>query len=162
MPQFFYGLTNNTQLREIVIAVCGVLGYGGAGGYAVDLLMETAAQETHCGQLRDPTPDGAGRGAFQCDFIAFDDVIDRTGAHVINQVIEAFGVDLRRVSYESLDFSPLVAAIICRLHYRLIPDAIPDSIAGRAEYWKRYYNTVAGAGSPADYVKNARLFAGVR
>jgi hypothetical protein len=161
MPQFFYGLTNGRQLREIVVAVCGVLGYGGLGGFAVDLLMETAAQETHCGQFRDPTPYGAGRGAFQCDLIAFSDVVERSRPQDVKAISDHFGIDIRKVSHNALDTSPLLAAIIARLHYKLVPEPIPDSIAGRADYWKRYYNTSAGKGSPAEYVKNAREFAGV-
>ena len=76
MAQCFYGLARRSHLREIIVAVCDVLGHG-AGGHAVDLLLETAAQETHCGQLRDSTPNGAGRGIFQIDPIAFNDICQR-------------------------------------------------------------------------------------
>lgn len=161
MARCFYGLAKQKHLRDIVIAVCETLGYGGLGGYAVDLMLETAAQETHCGQFRDPTPLGAGRGLFQMDLIAFDDIRNRARASDIRMVIDNFGIDIRKCNHAQLDHSPLLAAIFCRLFYKLIPAAIPGDLVGRAEYWKKYYNTAVGDGSVGEYVNNARLYASV-
>lgn len=158
MAQLYYGLVSQKQLREYIVAVCSVLGYGGSGGYAVDMLIETAAQETHAGKYRDPTPEGAGRGLFQMDVIAFNDIRNRTGANDIRKVIDNFGIDIRTVTHQCIDFSPLLAAIFCRLFYKLIPDAIPSSVEGRAAYWKRFYNTESGVGNAAKYVQNVRIY----
>lgn len=45
-----------------------------------------------------------------------------------------------------------LAVAMCRLRY--LPDGqrIPSSRAGRAQYWKRIYNTKAGAGTPERYL----------
>jgi hypothetical protein len=159
MARFFYGLANEKQLREFVVVVCGVLGHGASGG-AVDLLMETAAQETHCGQFRDPTPRGAGRGVFQMDLIAFNDIRNRARVADINMVIDNFGVDIRIVNHDALDHSPLLAAIFCRLFYKLLPSAIPSTMGERAHYWKRFYNTEVGKGTVSEYINNARIYGG--
>ncbi len=47
------------------------------------------------------------------------------------------------------------AAIMCRLKYYTIPAALPeaDDVEGLAFYWKKYYNTEAGAGKPDHFVE---------
>lgn len=152
-----YGLALPEQAIEYSVSVCDLLGHG-SNGAGVQLLLETAAQETHLGRYRDPTPDGAGRGLFQCDPIAFVDVQARVRRSDLEAVRARFGFDLTRVQHGALDSSPLLAAIFCRLHYKLRPEPIPDTLEGRAEYWKRFYNTAAGRGTPAEYVRNARKF----
>lgn len=160
MARSFYGLAKQKHLREIVVEVCNVLGYG-ANAMAVDLMLETAAQETHCGQLRDPTPNGAGRGIFQIDPIAFNDICQRSRATDVTAVFNNFGIDIKTIRHDALDYSPLAAAVFCRLFYKLRPDAIPGDLLGRAAYWKKHYNTESGAGSVGEYVNNASLYASV-
>jgi len=160
MSRCFYGLAKQKHLRDIVIEVCNVLGHG-ANAFAVDLMLETAAQETHCGQLRDPTPNGAGRGIFQIDPIAFNDICQRARANDLAMIYSEFAIDIKKVRHDALDHSPLLAAIFCRLFYKLIPEPVPSTLVGRAAYWKKYYNTERGKGSVGEYVNNASLFASV-
>lgn len=159
MARCFYGLAKKSHLREIIVEVCNTLGHGGPNNCAVDLMLETAAQETHCGQLRDSTPNGAGRGIFQIDPIAFNDIIQRTRSADATMVFNQFAVDIKTVRHDALDHSPLLSAIFCRLFYKLIPEAIPATLAERAAYWKKYYNTELGAGSVGAYINNATLYA---
>lgn len=160
MSRCFYGLARQKHLRDIVIEVCNVLGHG-SNAMAVDLMLETAAQETHCGQLRDPTPNGAGRGIFQIDPIAFNDICQRARPADVTAVFNNFGIDIKSIRHDALDYSPLVAAVFCRLFYKLIPEAIPATLIGRAEYWKKHYNTVKGKGSVGEYINNASIYASV-
>ena len=54
--------------------------------------------------------------------------------------------------------SPIVSAVIARLYIGLTEEPIPDTMKGRAEYWKKYYNTVDGKGTIEDYInKNSIL-----
>ncbi|MDR2457518.1 MAG: hypothetical protein LBD41_03455, partial [Clostridiales Family XIII bacterium] len=55
-----------------------------------------------------------------------------------------------------LQFSPLKSVIFARLYYLTMPGAIPSSIQARAEYWKKYYNSVLGAGTITHYITAAR------
>jgi hypothetical protein len=151
-----YGLTSSSMAIEIIRSVCDTLGHG--SGAAVHLLAETAAQETHLGKFRDPTPRGAGRGLFQCDLIAFLDVRSRASRRDCYVVLDAYGIEMLSLSHEHLDVSPLAAAIFCRLHYKLIPEPIPETLEGRARYWKKYYNTNLGRGTIEEYVRNAQKF----
>lgn len=144
-----YGLVSTLHIKGICQAVCDVLG---GDEHVVRLMCETAAAETGYGTIPDKTRHGAGRGLFQCDKIAFDDVLARTRPQRVKALEQAFDFDLLRVEWDDLNYSPLLAAVVCRLHYLLIPEPVPQTLKGRAEYWKKYYNTVAGKGSPADYI----------
>jgi hypothetical protein len=150
----YYGLARSGQAFDFIRAACDVLGHG-RGGAADLLLVETAMQETKLGTYRDPTPNGAGRGLFQCDEIAFIDVQKRAKAVDVYNVEQYFGFDLRDLRHDHLDLCPMAAAVFARLHYKLIPEEIPATVEGRAAYWKKYYNTSAGKGTELEYIKNA-------
>ena len=53
-----------------------------------------------------------------------------------------------------------LGAAVCRLLYYRHPDPLPAAyeIERLAELWKRVYNTPAGAGSPAAWLQNFRLY----
>lgn len=148
-----YGLVSTSQIKPICIAVCDVLG---GGDEAVLLLCETAAAETKYGTMPDPTLHGAGRGLFQCDKIAFDDVQNRIKQVDVVAIRKSFDIDFPKVTWEQLNYSPLLAAIFARVHYKLRPGAIPKTVQERAEYWKCWYNTVAGKGTVAGYIDKVR------
>ena len=46
------------------------------------------------------------------------------------------------------------AVAMCRVHYRRVPEPLPEAgdIPALARYWKRYYNTHKGAGDVSDFV----------
>ena len=154
----YYGLVNQAHALDMAQVICDVLGHG-ANGRAVQLMLETAAQETRLGFYRDPTPYRAGTGLCQIDEIAFHDIVARTNPRSRNLIREAFGIELGRLKYQELEFNPFLSLLFCRLHYLLVPAAIPVTLEDRAHYWKKYYNTVAGKGTPEEYVENAQLVA---
>jgi hypothetical protein len=150
-----YGISHVRQVKIVAQAVCEILGGGDA---AVRLLCETAAAETQCGTSADRTPNGAGRGLFQCDKIAFDDVVYRAKKSDIDALKNAFGFDLRAIEWSVLNYAPLIAAAVCRLHYKLRPGAIPLDLRGRAEYWKKHYNSSLGRGTVEHYLASVARF----
>lgn len=152
-----YGLVSPAQVKQFAQAVCDVLGRGEQNA-AVYLLCETAAAETHYGTYRDSTPNGAGRGVCQCDEIPFKDVQQRTRQADVDAVKAAFDFDLRKVEWNDLNLSPLLAMVFARLHYKLKPEAIPLTLVGRAGYWKKYYNTVLGKGTPEEFIARVKPF----
>lgn len=152
-----YGLVALEQVKQFAQAVCDVLGPG-ENNAAVLLLCETAAAETRYGIYSDPTPNGAGRGLYQCDHVAFIDVQQRARPGDLEKLKSTFDLDLKKIEWDDLNFSPLIATVIARLHYKLVPEPIPQTLAGRAVYWKKYYNTVAGKGSPEEYIERVKPF----
>lgn len=157
----FYGLVKPAHIFDVVSVVCDVLGHGN-NNCASNLLLETAAQETHCGLFRDPTPNGAGRGLFQCDPIAFKDVQMRARQDDVLAVVKEFNFDLRYLPHASLDVSPLAAAVFARLHYKRRTEEIPSKLEGRAVYWKQFYNTKAGDGRVEQYISNSAIIKQIR
>ena len=53
-----------------------------------------------------------------------------------------------------MDDNDKIGVLFCRLHYFRVNDPIPASLADQAAYWKRWYNTTAGAGTPDQYIKS--------
>lgn len=150
-----YGLVSTLQIRQIAVAVCEVLG---GGEEAVLLLCETAAAETLCGTLPDRTRNGAGRGLCQCDEVPFYDTTKRAAQADVIALEKAFDFNLRELKWNEITYSPLLAMVLCRLHYKLRPGAIPRTMEARGEYWKKHYNTVLGRGSVKDYVFKAKAW----
>ncbi len=149
-----YGLTSRTHLYDMVNDVVTCLG---GGENAKLLLLETAAAETGLGEVID-TSWNVGIGLMQFDKIGFDDVKQRTSPGVKEKVLHCFGVDIDRVEHTDLRWSPLLSVIFARLKYRLVPSAIPSTLHGRADYWKKWYNSSLGAGTPEGYMSAANKY----
>jgi len=49
------------------------------------------------------------------------------------------------------------ACAMARIHYLRDPDPIPESVEDQAAYWKRVYNTEAGAGTVEHYLETWRV-----
>lgn len=156
-PTYYYGLKSKIQALSLAHQVCNVLGHG-SHGYATNLLLETAAAETCLGLYQDPTPGGAGMGLCQHDAIAFKDILQRTPRRFIYLIDKHFGCDITKLKHTSLANDPLLSFIFCRLHYRLRPEPIPSSLRGRAEYWKQFYNSMAGKGTVTHYLDSANTY----
>ena len=151
-----YGLIDKQDAVRYAQAICDVLGYG-KEGQAVALLVETAAAETLIGDYKDPTPTSAGTGLTQVDLGTFEWLRDRYKAsRYASVLLNEFGIDLNRTIYQELRTSPLLAMLFCRLRYLVVNESIPNTRSGRADYWKKYYNTSAGKGTPADYLEKCR------
>lgn len=156
-PTFHYGLKSKVQALVLAGQVCDVLGHG-SNGYATNLLLETSAAETCLGLYKDPTPGGAGMGLNQHDLIGFQDIVNRTPMRLVKTIHMEFGYDIRKLVHTDLANDPLLSFIFCRLHYRLRPELIPATLRGRAEYWKQFYNSMAGKGTVRHYQDNANEY----
>lgn len=146
-----YGLLNAQQIEETIVSVVAVLG---GGSDAISLMLGTCAAETNLGKAKDRHTE-SGFGLFQMDKIAVFDVVDRTRGHHRDLIEDHYGINVDEVEPRDLNHNPLIAAIMCRLFYKLIPEAIPSDMEGRADYWKKYYNTEAGKGTPEHYLKQS-------
>jgi hypothetical protein len=47
-----------------------------------------------------------------------------------------------------------LGVLLVRLHYMRVPTSIPETVEAQAEYWKRWYNTLGGKGTVAQYLEN--------
>ena len=143
-----YGLIKCCSIREIAEEVCLALG---GNEDVVNILVETAGAETNHGLVKDTTKE-AGMGLTQFDKMPFYDVRNRTSAANTQRVMDYFGIDIEWVEWEELRYNPLLALIFTRLKYKLIPEAIPKTLEGRAKYWKKWYNSLLGKGTIEHYI----------
>ncbi|MBN26279.1 MAG: hypothetical protein CL578_14655 [Alteromonadaceae bacterium] len=154
---YHYGVTSHRNAVDLAMRVCTVLGHGRLLS-APHLLLETAGVETNLGTFIDPTPGYAGFGLTQGDPIGVKDVAARTRYDDIKLIRNCFLFDLRELKPIDLENDPLKAMVFTRCFYKLIPDEIPATLAGRARYWKTHYNTKFGKGTVSDYIKKAQLY----
>jgi len=72
------------------------------------------------------------------------------------QLKDSYGIDLSQMSYEDLE-QPIIGAAFARAYLLTVPETIPTDLQEQGEYWKKYYNTVLGKGTPARFVREARF-----
>ena len=150
---------NPTQLRELIGQVLMDLGLYSKD--AVELLMLTAAQESHCGyyikQLRGPA-----RGIFQMEPATEKDIWENYLEYhkELAEIVTQLRVAYLYSSYDLWANLPYQIAM-ARIHYLRAPEKLPkhDDILGMAQYWKVYYNTVLGKGKVYEAVDNYKLYA---
>jgi len=138
------------DLKQMATVICNALGHG-EHNTAVDMILETGAAETGLGNIPDESH-GAGMGLTQFDRLPFDD-IKRRSMGKREKIRNLLGIDIADVEWEHLRYNPFLALLFTRLFYLLRPEAIPPTREGRAVYWKTFYNTEAGAGTPEHYMR---------
>ncbi|NHJ39631.1 MAG: hypothetical protein FK731_06310 [Asgard group archaeon] len=128
---------------------------------ATNLLLGTAAIESHCGKwfrqkgLEDNRYDGAF-GIFQMELKTHTDIwnfvilkkqlfLDVTGGLRIDTLSDEYNL-MYNIPY---------AVAMTRLHYWRFPESLPDAddIEGLARYWKKYYNTELGKGTIDHFIE---------
>jgi hypothetical protein len=140
------------QLRSLVIVpVLGQLGLDSPA--ARNLVLGTAAQESG-GAFLAQYPTGPARGFWQIESATHQDLLDR---FLPSRPDLATTLAALRASEPAADqqlaTNLAYAAAICRLLYFRIPEDLPAAtdLPALGAYWKRWYNTEAGAGTAAEW-----------
>ena len=146
-----YGWTKNIkeQTKEIVEAL-------GGGDNAYNLILETVTVETALGKINDRTI-YAGMGICQFDKVPFQRIKDKS-MRFRKLILRKLGVDIKLVQWEHLRYNTFLSLLFCRLYYIAVQDEIPATIEDRARYWKKYYNSYLGKGTPEHYLEMATIF----
>lgn len=147
-----YGIISKKQIYDTVDKVVECLG---GGDNAKKLLLEVSAVETDMGKAIDSSW-WVGIGLMQFDKIGFDDVVQRTSRSKKALVLKCFGIDVDKVVHTDLRWNPLLSVIFARLKFMLVPGLIPDFQEDRARYWKKWYNSSLGRGTPEHYLKASK------
>ncbi len=121
---------------------------------AEELLLGTAIQESRLTYLVQ-IGGGPALGVFQMEPATHDDIQGNYLAYrqdLTDKVAASCGVYKSREMVWNLKY----AAVMCRIHYYRVPAALPEAgnVSRQAEYWKKHYNTVAGAGTEQEYMAN--------
>jgi hypothetical protein len=109
---------------------------------AVQLVAGTIAQESHGGFYLRQLGKGTALGIT---------LIEPSRFRYLQTKFPQF---LGRHGFAEVEYNLKLAIICCRLKYKTIPEPIPLTLYYQACYWKKYYNSEAGSGTPADYIQN--------
>ena len=129
---------------------------------AVELVLGTAMQESKLRWLVQ-LGGGPGRGLWQMEPATHDDIWKNFLAYqkpLADRVTRYKGVwSLSPQLGDPYDVDELVgnlfyACAMCRVHYYRQKEELPEAgnLSGQARYWKKYYNTPLGAGTPEEYI----------
>jgi hypothetical protein len=122
-----------------------------------DLLMGTAAQESHLGKYIAQI-NGPAKGIFQMEPATEKDLweylVRKDLNHLIGTVSGVFGPNPLH-----LEGNLVYQIIIARIFYRRVKEAIPDGLVLQAKYYKKYWNTELGKATIEQYVRNYTTYA---
>lgn len=125
---------------------------------AVSLLMGTAAQESGFGRYIKQIK-GPALGIFQIEPNTFNSICNDFLAYNDDLRFLVWDVcNIREFDAQDLDTNLELSICFARLKYYTIPASIPTDLDGQAAYWKKYYNTIYGAGTVDEYISNYNKF----
>lgn len=126
---------------------------------AVNLILGTIAQESAYGKYSKQLGNGPALGICQMEPATFKDIcINYLKYH---PEIEAKIKEVAHVNLllpDDLVSNDRLAVSMCRVHYLRVKEQMPVTIEGYAAYWKKYYNTVKGKGTEAEFIRNYHLW----
>ena len=143
-----YGVFDINHLKDIARETAQKYRYGANEDNLYKMLLETAVVETDAGQAIDNTH-YSGRSIMQLDKIGYDEAL-RIRQKKGNKDFQ-YEVNKGYLSDE-LQKNPRFAMYLARMFYLGKREPIPSTLENRALYWKRYYNTLLGAGSIEKYL----------
>lgn len=131
------------------------------GYYSVDaanLILGTIAQESAFGKYRKQI-NGPALGIPQMEPNTFRDICKnylKYHTDITAKIKEVAKVNL--LLPDDLIINDKLAICMCRVHYLRRKEPIPTTVEGYASYWKRYYNTIKGKGTEAEFIRNYHLY----
>ena len=147
------------KLKELITSVLKELNL--YSGDAVNLLMGTAAQESHLGKYRKQLGGGPALGIFQMEPATFNDIVNnylRYKPELASRIERVARIS--RFKAEDIENNDLLAICMARVHYLRVKEAIPSDLEGWARYWKRYFNTPLGKGTEEEFIANYKRLVG--
>lgn len=124
----------------------------------VNMILETAYVESNCGEYIKQLK-GPACGIFQIEPVTAKDIIDNfiyyrpklreNYAKLVNGFLSL---------EQNLCTNLMFQIFMCRVFYLRFSEIIPDTVEGRAKYWKKYYNTNLGKGTVEKYIKAVEKF----
>lgn len=150
---------NKLTLKSLIASVLKELNLHSDN--AVNLLMGTAAQESHLGKYRRQLGGGPALGIFQMEPATFDDIVKNYLRYKPELAARIERVArISRFKAEDIENNDLLAICMARVHYLRVREAIPSDLEGWARYWKRYYNTSLGKGTEEEFIANYKKLVG--
>jgi len=126
---------------------------------AVNLLMGTAAQESHLGVYIRQLGCGVAQGIFQMEAATLEDIKQNYLSYrpELSEIILK-ACNSMSITPDSLRWNLKLATCMARVHYLRVDEPLPDDLQGYAEYWKKYYNSYLGKGSTSEFIHNYKTY----
>ena len=121
------------------------------GPAVADFLVKIAATESCYGLNKK-----AGNNIWQIDPPGFKDtqnLASHPGLQKKFDILKGNGIEWLSLTYEDIKTDKYLNCITARLYLGNKPGMIPTDLKGQAAYWKKYYNTVSGAGTTEEFIK---------
>lgn len=125
----------------------------------IEFMKRVVNQESLMGEAPGTYEPGGDAGVAQVNRVAFNQVIKKLKnrsnrlSSVVKPFEDATGINLTEVQFEDLNNNDLLSIAFGRLYLRQRTGAgIPKSLEKQAAYWKKYYNTSAGAGTVEKFI----------
>lgn len=143
---------NPTQFRDLIERVLTEIDKYSEP--AVNLLLGTAAQESAFGTYIRQI-NGPALGVFQMEPNTEADcwmnyLLYRKA--LVGDIVRITGISMPNTWH--LEGNLIYQIVMARVHYLRVSEPIPEDVPGMAEYWKEYYNTRLGKGTPGEFEKN--------
>lgn len=168
-----------SYLENIIKPALTYLSVDKIGDYsAANLLLGTAAQESHLGEYVAQI-NGPALGIYQMEPATYKDILTNYVKYKDILAARLFFLSSPICSEENIYSNPsrsqaifilnslnnrpnllvynnLFATGMARLHYLRVPEKLPrdSDIPALAAYWKKYYNTRLGKGTEEEFIKN--------
>lgn len=169
------------HLRAVIQSTLSRLGLEKSHEYlnnSIELLLATAAQESHMGKYLFQIGDGGkpiengGLGPFQMESATHKDIYDNYLAykkHIRDEyMFKATGIEIKDIQGMDAPFdidfllvgNLSYAIVMARLQYYRTPDMMPNSqdIEGAWTMYKINYNTPLGKATKEEFYENSKLY----
>jgi len=121
---------------------------------AMELLLGTAATESHLGQYLRQIGGGPALGLWQVEGETEGDVWKNYLLYrpELATVVRGW----KTFTAEEMEWNHAYSCAIARLIYRRAPAPLPKAgdLRGQAAYWKQHFNTPLGKGTPEKYIQD--------
>ena len=148
-------MINKTQLKSLIKRT--LTRYSLYSGSALELVYGTIAVESNRGSylrqvVKNFDIDRHALGIAQMEKATFEWLKEKFKPLV---KIERIATEYYPIEFEELEYNLELSILFCRLRYLADSKPLPEpsDIEGLANYWKRVYNTVKGAGKVEDFIK---------
>ena len=152
------GIDANQLRRYVIRPALTLLDMGSPAAEA--LLLGTAAQESHCGRYLHQLGNGPALGIFQMEPATYRDIWDNYIRYRSEIQTKLSALWPMQPEPEEMVTNLLFGAVMCRLHYRRVPEPLPrvEDLSGLARYWKLNYNSRLGRGTASEFITNWHRF----
>lgn len=125
----------------------------------VNMISEVACVESNCGDYIKQI-NGPACGIFQIEPNTAKDILNNFLAFRTQYKNKVMSTYINSMSLEeNLMYNLAFSVVMCRAFFLRISESIPSTVEKRAEYWKKYYNTVYGKGTVEDYIRKVEKYA---